>query len=317
MPDQAPKREDHYVVRGHKGGKPVVVYSGPNAAHAEKSRHDAERSGKVSNLVTLHGYTYPPPERNKDCQCLGNPFRQTACPFGHLTECHYPQTCGEAVCAHFLEEQSQQMRSSLGGGDYRRGGVDRDKSGFGNQSAGPGGGSRDNLSGGSQAATGNIWYGESLSSQENERERRLSVGGSQSAGGGGSADDLALPGNPREDRPGETGSGVSGPEVAGAGIPQAQRYAGTGGLQGQAGAIPPPDEGSTFKGIPPTQMANWLAAAVKPDDTLFHDSPDTGRDCLCSRCGQAILARDGPAVRIWPESGGEFRYHPSCIGMFQ
>jgi hypothetical protein len=178
MADKAPKREDYYLVRGHKGGKPVVVYSGPNAAHAEKSRKDAERSGMIQNLTVLHGYTYPPPERNEDCQCRGNPFRIMACPFGHLTECHYPQACGEAVCGHYLQDQER--------------------------------------------------------------------------------------------------------------------------------ATAPTDD----------ETATWLATAVKPDDTLFEDSPDTGtKSCQCSRCGKVIKFSDGMAVRVWPEAGGEYRYHMQCLGL--
>lgn len=26
------------------------------------------------------------------------------CPFGHLTECHYPNTCGMAKCSHYQRE---------------------------------------------------------------------------------------------------------------------------------------------------------------------------------------------------------------------
>ena len=26
------------------------------------------------------------------------------CPFGHITECHYPQTCEAAQCSHYLRE---------------------------------------------------------------------------------------------------------------------------------------------------------------------------------------------------------------------
>jgi hypothetical protein len=26
------------------------------------------------------------------------------CPYGHMTECHYPQTCDEAQCSHYEAE---------------------------------------------------------------------------------------------------------------------------------------------------------------------------------------------------------------------
>lgn len=26
------------------------------------------------------------------------------CPYGHMTECHYPMTCEEAMCSHYERE---------------------------------------------------------------------------------------------------------------------------------------------------------------------------------------------------------------------
>jgi hypothetical protein len=64
------------------------------------------------------------------------------------------------------------------------------------------------------------------------------------------------------------------------------------------------------------ETALWLAQAIRPEDTLFPDSPDTGApSCLCSRCGQVIRFSRGGAVRVWPESGGEYRYCLPCLGL--
>lgn len=59
--------------------------------------------------------------------------------------------------------------------------------------------------------------------------------------------------------------------------------------------------------------------AVLETDLSFPDSPNAGRRCLCSRCGEAILV--GPVLRIWPPatmrppSLKEFRYHLRCAGI--
>lgn len=34
-----------------------------------------------------------------------NPMACTFCPYGHMTECHYPLTCEEAKCSHYRQEQ--------------------------------------------------------------------------------------------------------------------------------------------------------------------------------------------------------------------
>lgn len=39
--------------------------------------------------------------------CPINAFSPMACmfcEFGHMTECHYPQTCSEAECSHYQQE---------------------------------------------------------------------------------------------------------------------------------------------------------------------------------------------------------------------
>jgi len=64
-----------------------------------------------------------------------------------------------------------------------------------------------------------------------------------------------------------------------------------------------------------------------PSDKFFRDSPFTGDPrCICSRCGKPIEEYD-LAIRIFVgkegrekrgrtwEYMGEYRYHPSCIGV--
>jgi len=43
---------------------------------------------------------YPPPESNPQCQCWPNMLAAMFCTYGHMLECHYPQTCSEAECSH-------------------------------------------------------------------------------------------------------------------------------------------------------------------------------------------------------------------------
>ncbi len=38
---------------------------------------------------------------NPDCQCF-NPMAAMVCPTGHMLECHYPLSCEEAECDHYL-----------------------------------------------------------------------------------------------------------------------------------------------------------------------------------------------------------------------
>jgi hypothetical protein len=33
-----------------------------------------------------------------------SPMACMLCPYGHMLECHYPQTCEEARCSHYLRE---------------------------------------------------------------------------------------------------------------------------------------------------------------------------------------------------------------------
>ena len=51
--------------------------------------------------------------------------------------------------------------------------------------------------------------------------------------------------------------------------------------------------------------------------TWFEDSPDTGPECLCSKCGKAILEGDTP-IRLWDdEKGKEARFHIDCWNEIQ
>lgn len=53
---------------------------------------------------------------------------------------------------------------------------------------------------------------------------------------------------------------------------------------------------------------------VLPTDKEFKDSPDTGRaDCICSRCGAKIGAREMP-MRVFTgkERNTEYRYCMKC-----
>ena len=43
---------------------------------------------------------YPSPEENPICQCRNNLLAAFWCPFGHMTECHFPYRCGQAACTH-------------------------------------------------------------------------------------------------------------------------------------------------------------------------------------------------------------------------
>jgi hypothetical protein len=44
---------------------------------------------------------------NPDCIC-SNPMAAMLCPYGHMLECHYPQTCTEAECGHYLAQREDE-----------------------------------------------------------------------------------------------------------------------------------------------------------------------------------------------------------------
>lgn len=46
---------------------------------------------------------YPLPEENPKCICPTF-IAQMFCIWGHLTKCHYPMTCDEARCSHYLAQ---------------------------------------------------------------------------------------------------------------------------------------------------------------------------------------------------------------------
>jgi hypothetical protein len=89
-----PHRIPWYTVRGASG----LLYAGPNRREAEASRDAAAALGRDPRMT--EGWEYAPPERNDLCRCRGYPLRQMLCSWGHQTECHYPQECREARCAH-------------------------------------------------------------------------------------------------------------------------------------------------------------------------------------------------------------------------
>ncbi len=39
-----------------------------------------------------------------ECEIGSMPTSCTLCPYGHMLECHYPQTCEEAQCDHYKME---------------------------------------------------------------------------------------------------------------------------------------------------------------------------------------------------------------------
>jgi hypothetical protein len=59
---------------------------------------------------------YPPhPEIAKQMGVAGNPncicptpMQAMFCPYGHMLECHYPRTCREARCQHFLRDAGEE-----------------------------------------------------------------------------------------------------------------------------------------------------------------------------------------------------------------
>lgn len=59
---------------------------------------------------------------------------------------------------------------------------------------------------------------------------------------------------------------------------------------------------------------------ILPTDRMFLDSPEPGRDCICSRCGRPIT--EGIPIRVVPDDADprttnyEYRYHPGCIGAY-
>ena len=58
---------------------------------------------------------------------------------------------------------------------------------------------------------------------------------------------------------------------------------------------------------------------ILPTDTRWPGPwhVEEGPDCLCSRCGLAILEPE-IAIRAWPEDANRYsyRFHPACLGMY-
>lgn len=60
--------------------------------------------------------TYPIPEENPGCRCIGNPIAAMFCGMGHMLECHAPHNCADAGCSHlakylYTSEEFQKMQS--------------------------------------------------------------------------------------------------------------------------------------------------------------------------------------------------------------
>lgn len=67
----------------------------------EKSRKNIEEMEKHSRFPTGVGRI----DRG-ECPIDGlTPMNCMFCDFGHMLECHYPHTCKEAECSHYLQGQ--------------------------------------------------------------------------------------------------------------------------------------------------------------------------------------------------------------------
>jgi hypothetical protein len=88
------------VERWRSANRPETIYDGPDENQARSAMNAA---GKTAAVHMEFHWSYPPPERCDACECKNSPARQTLCPFGHATECHYPQKCVQAECRHLVE----------------------------------------------------------------------------------------------------------------------------------------------------------------------------------------------------------------------
>lgn len=83
--------------------------------------------------------------------------------------------------------------------------------------------------------------------------------------------------------------------------------------------ISPPPEGNLECCFGPMVIENWCkpaAVTIEPTDFLFEDSPEVGEaTCRCSRCGEVIGESEIPVRAFDPETLGEYRYHPACVGV--
>ncbi|MFW9973016.1 MAG: hypothetical protein ACFFDF_22715 [Candidatus Odinarchaeota archaeon] len=42
----------------------------------------------------------------EDNECVA-PMKCMFCPYGHMTECHFPLTCDEAECSHYQSQYQE------------------------------------------------------------------------------------------------------------------------------------------------------------------------------------------------------------------
>lgn len=67
---------------------------------AGMSEDDAR--GEANKLIDDMGATWT---LSGECPMGGwNPMACMFCPYGHMTDCHHPQTCEEANCSHYQAE---------------------------------------------------------------------------------------------------------------------------------------------------------------------------------------------------------------------
>ena len=59
----------------------------------------------------------------------------------------------------------------------------------------------------------------------------------------------------------------------------------------------------------------YTSIEILPTDVPYHESPGIGPNCICSRCGEPILA--GVPISTFDENpiptGTEWRFHPECL----
>jgi hypothetical protein len=69
-----------------------------------------------NGFTLLHVYRdsepcYAPPRTNLACECWDKePFAAFNCPFGHMTDCHFPLLCKEAECGHVTQYRRREEK---------------------------------------------------------------------------------------------------------------------------------------------------------------------------------------------------------------
>jgi hypothetical protein len=68
----------------------------------EQSRRNIEELERTAGIKTGIGKIV-----RGECEVGAlHPEACTFCPYGHMLECHYPYTCEEARCSHYLDEEA-------------------------------------------------------------------------------------------------------------------------------------------------------------------------------------------------------------------